>query len=73
MNNKSKQILASRLKALRLESGFTQEQLADAAGIDRKTINRIENGHFSPSVDSFFRIAHALSVAPDSIMKGIKA
>jgi DNA-binding XRE family transcriptional regulator len=32
------------------------------AGVDRKTINRIENGHFSPSIDTLIRLSIVLKV-----------
>lgn len=61
----------SRMTVLREKSGLTQEQLAKAAGVDRKTVNRIENGHFSPSLDTFFRLCVALDVRPADLMKGL--
>jgi len=46
---------------LRLERGhWTQQQLADAAGLDRRTIDRLENGQRRPSTSSVWRIARAL-------------
>ena len=45
----------------RIEKGLSQEALANIAGVDRKTINRIENGHFSPSIDTMVLIALALN------------
>ena len=72
MNTKAPAQVAARLKALRVGAGLTQETLAKAAGIDRKTINRIENGHFSPHLDTFFRICYALNVRPVDIVGGIK-
>jgi len=46
---------------LRLERGHvTQAQLADAAGLDRRTIDRLENGQRRPSTVSIWRIARAL-------------
>jgi DNA-binding XRE family transcriptional regulator len=60
-----------RMKMKRIDSGISQEALAKAAGIDRKTVNRIENGHFSPNLDTFFRLCVALDVRPSDIMKGI--
>jgi len=60
-----------RMKIKRIESGITQDGLAKAAGIDRKTVNRIENGHFSPNLDTFFRLCAALKVRPSDLMKGI--
>ena len=56
--------VSERLGILRGQRGLTQGQLAEQAGIDRKTINRIENGHFSPSMDTFFRICGALGTTP---------
>jgi len=46
---------------LRVERGHvTQAQLADAAGLDRRTIDRLENGQRRPSTVSIWRIARAL-------------
>lgn len=46
--------------ALREERGLSQARLAELAGVDRKTINRIENGHFSPSLDTLTRLSVVL-------------
>jgi putative transcriptional regulator len=54
------QTVADRLVALRAERGFSQARLAELAGVDRKTINRIENGHFSPSLDTLTRLSVVL-------------
>ena len=56
----SAQTVADRLVALRAERGFSQAHLAELAGVDRKTINRIENGHFSPSLDTLTRLSVVL-------------
>lgn len=56
----SAQTVADRLVALRAERGFSQAHLAQLAGVDRKTINRIENGHFSPSLDTLTRLSVVL-------------
>ena len=46
---------------LRVERGHTtQAQLADAAGLDRRTVDRLENGQRRPSTSSVWRIARAL-------------
>ena len=54
--------LASTFGAvLRLERGHaTQQMLADAAGLDWRTIARLENGARRPSMVSVWRIARAL-------------
>ena len=56
----SAQTVADRLVALRAERGFSQARLAELAGVDRKTINIIENGHFSPSLDTLTRLSVVL-------------
>ena len=57
---RSAQTAADRLVALRAERDFSQARLAELAGVDRKTINRIENGHFSPSLDTLTRLSVVL-------------
>jgi DNA-binding XRE family transcriptional regulator len=39
---------------------WSQDDLARRAGVDRKTVNRIEKGHFSPSLDTLVRLSVAL-------------
>ncbi|MER6574703.1 helix-turn-helix transcriptional regulator [Nonomuraea sp. NPDC001023] len=51
-----------RLRELREAHELTQEQLAELAEVDRKTINRIENGMYSPHLDKVFQIADALRI-----------
>ena len=61
--------LADRLLTLRARHDLSQAALAQLAGVDRKTINRIENGHFSPALDTLVRLSSALSVTPSSLLK----
>ncbi|MFZ9817067.1 MAG: helix-turn-helix transcriptional regulator [Ilumatobacteraceae bacterium] len=56
----SAQTVADLLMALRAERGRSQARLAELAGGDRKTNNRIENGHFSPSLDTLTRLSVVL-------------
>jgi DNA-binding XRE family transcriptional regulator len=56
---------------MRIEAEMTQDQLASKAGLERKTINRIENGHFSPNLSSLIRICNALKVKPSQVLEGI--
>lgn len=54
---------------LRTKAQWTQERLAEASGFDRKTINRIENGQHSPSLDRVFVLAYALGVEPVELFR----
>ena len=47
---------ATLIFSLRTKNGLSQAKLAKLSGVDRKTINRIENNHFSPSLDTYLRI-----------------
>lgn len=50
------------LKAVRQVAGLTQGELAERAGVSRKTVNTIENGVFTPSVTVALLLAEALDV-----------
>jgi len=57
-----KQLYAEKLRNRRKALKMSQSKLAYLTGLDRKTINRIENGHFSPSLDTMLRIALVLKL-----------
>jgi len=63
--------VAKRLLDIRTERGLSQSELADRAGIDRKTVNRIENDHFSPNLNTFIRLCKALKVKPSQVLENI--
>lgn len=58
----ARRAIGDRIRAARLHANLTQEALAEQAGLDRQSINRIEQGHASPVVDNLIRIADALGV-----------
>lgn len=47
----------NRVPALRKARGLTQEQLGEAIGATRVTVNYIENGEYLPSLEMAFRLA----------------
>ncbi|MEO8363032.1 MAG: helix-turn-helix transcriptional regulator [Ilumatobacteraceae bacterium] len=61
--------LAERLFQFRQKNELSQARLAELAGVDRKTINRIENGHFSPALDTIVRLCVALGVKPADLLR----
>ena len=69
---KNRKQVAQRLCEARNNLGISQGLTAQLARIDRKTVNRIENGHFSPSLDTLFRLCQVLKVKPESLVKGLK-
>jgi transcriptional regulator with XRE-family HTH domain len=54
--------MARRIKALRIERGFTQQQLADRAGISGGYYARLERGAQDPTLTVIEKLAKALKV-----------
>jgi transcriptional regulator with XRE-family HTH domain len=52
--------IGDAIRAARESKKLSQEELGELAGLDRKTINRIEQGAYPTSIDRLIRIAHAL-------------
>lgn len=59
--------LASRLKEARTAAGLTQAELAERAGVSRKTVNTVENGVFIPSTVLALSLARALGTTVDDL------
>lgn len=51
--------MENRIRVARAERRLTQQQLADAVGVSRQTINAIESGKFVPSTVVALKIAQA--------------
>ncbi len=54
--------IGDRIRATRTGRKLSQEKLAELAGLDRKTVNRIEQGTHSTLIDHLLLIADALHV-----------
>ena len=69
MENDIKLHLAKRIRQLRKEHGYTQQELAEKAGIDYKHIQRLE-GKKPPAarLDTLEKIANALGVKIEKLM-----
>lgn len=52
----------NRIRTLRAERGFTQEQLAERAGISVDFLSLIERGKNSPSFENLDELAESLDV-----------
>jgi len=59
--------LGSHLKAVRLAAALTQAELAELAGVSRKTINTVENGVFVPSTTLALTLARALETSVEGL------
>jgi len=66
-----KQRFGKRLRQLRLDGGLSQEALADEAGLDRTYVSSCERGHRNISLENLCRLAVALGVKTEELLKGV--
>jgi len=62
--------IRNRIRELRFHAGeMTQAQLAERIGMTRQTILAIEQGKYSPSLESAFQIAEVFGVGLDEVFQ----
>lgn len=59
--------MKTRLKVLRAERDWSQQDLADALGVSRQSVNAIETGKYDPSLPLAFRIADLFGMSIEEI------
>jgi transcriptional regulator with XRE-family HTH domain len=65
----AKLIFGRRLRELRQARNLSQEALAAEAGLDRTYISSCERGHRNVSLENIYRIARALDVLPEELLR----
>lgn len=62
--------IRNTIRRLRFDRGeMTQQELADKIGVTRQTVNAIELGKYSPSLEVAFRIAAVFRVRLDQVFQ----
>jgi putative transcriptional regulator len=61
--------LRNHLKDARARRELTQQALAEAVGVSRKTINTIENGVFVPSTVLALKIARVFDASVEDLFE----
>ncbi|MBV6697417.1 helix-turn-helix domain-containing protein [Kitasatospora aureofaciens] len=61
--------VGARVLSLRRQAGLSQEDLGEHAGMDRRTIGRIENGTVAGTLDQLSAIARAIGVPPWRLLR----
>lgn len=59
--------IRNRVKELRSERGWTQQQLAEAVGVSRQSINSIERDRYVPSLPLALTFARVFGCSTDDI------
>ena len=61
-------MITNEIRRLRFEHGeMTQQELAQKIGVTRQTVNAIEQGKYSPSLEAAFRIAQVFGRPLESV------
>ena len=62
--------IRNTIRRLRFDHGeMTQQELAEKIGVTRQTVNAIELGKYSPSLEVAFRIAAVFRVPLDQVFQ----
>lgn len=59
--------MKNRLKVLRAERDWSQQDLADRLSVSRQSVNAIETGKYDPSLPLAFRIADLFGISIEAI------
>lgn len=60
-------MIIPKVKELRKQRGYTQEELANMLGVSRQTIISIEKGGYEPTLSLAFKIADVFQVRVDEV------
>nr|WP_317284782.1 helix-turn-helix transcriptional regulator [uncultured Dysosmobacter sp.] len=61
--------MENSIRSLRKAAGLTQEDLAQALGVTRQTINAIENDKYAPTLGLAMRLARFLNTPVEDIFR----
>ncbi len=59
--------MKNRLKELRKSQKLTQDELANAVGVSRQTINAIENDKYNPTLELAIRLSRYLKIPVEEL------
>ena len=59
--------VTNRLKVLRAERDWSQQELAERLAVSRQSVNAIETGKYDPSLPLAFRIAELFELPIEAI------
>lgn len=61
--------LGNNLKRIRTQNGITQGDIAKSLGVSRGFVSNLENGKTNPTLATITRLANAVGVTTDELLK----
>lgn len=61
--------MKNRLRVLRAERGWSQQDLAERLEVSRQSVNAIETGRYDPSLPLAFRIADLFGLTIEQVFE----
>ncbi|WP_447726898.1 helix-turn-helix transcriptional regulator [Sphingomonas koreensis] len=61
--------MKNRLRVLRAERGWSQQDLAERLQVSRQSVNAIETGRYDPSLPLAFKIADLFGLAIEGVFE----
>jgi transcriptional regulator with XRE-family HTH domain len=61
--------LGKNLRAVRLDLGLSQEEIAERSGVPQGEVSRIERGERDPRVSTVLQLAKAIGVTPGRLLE----
>lgn len=61
--------LGKNLKRIRTEKGMSQGDISRTLGVSRGFVSNIENGKTNPTLSTITKIAEAIGVSTDTLLK----
>ena len=71
MNKESVSSIGKRIRAVREEKGWSQEQFAERIGLSVAYTGMIERGERVPKLETFIRIANTLGTSADILLADV--
>lgn len=71
MNKESVSSIGKRIRAVREEKGWSQEQFAERIGLSVTYTGMIERGERVPKLETFIRIANTLGTSADILLADV--
>jgi transcriptional regulator with XRE-family HTH domain len=68
MSGSMREVLAARLRELRQERGWSQEELAEACGLHRTYVGSIERAERNLGIDMLGRFALAFGISTNELL-----